>query len=564
MATYHCSVKRGKSGCAKAHCDYITREGRFSKGKKKEELVYKEAGNLPEWAASPNEFFEKADLYERANGNAYHEFELALPNEFSDQQNIELVQEFIKEHIGPNKVYCFAIHSKPAALDESQEQPHVHIMFSERIDNLKLPKPDYLYFKRYNSKFPERGGNKKDERFTAANGIGKNNVLKIRESWEKYLNVAYKENGFDITVSAASLKQQRGEALIKGDKIKYEELDRPAQSHLGPKVSFKSKREQENNDSKDNSFFDFMSEKACLTFIAREIAKVKKEIADCKRELARSEEIKNEYIKLVNEQQKAFQDKKYNVYSHEFLKCIMSAKSALRNEIRVNNDKIRTTQKMILNYDRIKLISESVYTKGLSKRLNAERRKLANQRKKFEKEFADFEKMKPPKMFDLNYKKQYNEIKNRLDNWQNDLIAKEANIKYRLDLLEKELSTPNAQEKLNKIRNVLLEKNVIRDQKITELKRINSELKYAGRELEKIQNELFKQGISFNPTKLKFQMNKSTYAAIKSNNGYNITKPVIRDLQNAVYQAKEDRPQGGIVANFKDEQESKYDNDYER
>ena len=242
----------------------------------------------------------------------------------------------------------------------------------------------------------------------------------------------------------------------------------------------------------------------------------------------------------------------------------MSAKSVLRNEIRVNNDKIRTTQKMILNYDRIKLISESVYTKGLSKRLNAERRKLANQRKKFEKEFADFEKMKPPKMFDLNYKKQYNEIKNRLDNWQNDLIAKEANIKYQLDLLEKELSTPKAQEKLNKIRNVLLEKNVIRDQKITELKRINSELKYADRELEKIQNELFKQGISFNPTKRKFQIDKSTYTAVKSNNGYNITKPVIRDLQNAVYQAKEGRPQGGIVANFKDKQESKYDNDYER
>lgn len=563
MATYHCSVKKGKTGSAKAHCDYITREGKFSKGKKKEELVYKEAGNLPEWAASPNEFFEQADLYERANGNTYHEFELALPNELSDQQNIELVQEFVKEHVGPNKVYCFAIHSKTAALDESQEQPHVHIMFSERIDNVESTKPAYLYFKRYNSKFPERGGNKKDDRFTAANGVGKNNVLKIRESWETYLNNSYKKNGFDIMVSAASLKQQRGEALIKGDEIKYEELNRPAQSHLGPKVSFKSKREQENNDSKDKPFYDFMSEKACLTFIAREIAKVKKEIANYKRELAQSEEIKNGYITFVNEQQKAFQDKKYNVYSHEFLRCIVYGKGALRNEIRVNNDKIRTTQKMILNYDRIKLISESVYTKGLSKKLNSERRKLAGQRNKFEKEFADFEKMKPPKIFDSNYKKQYNELKKRLDNWQNDLIAKEAKIKNSLDLLEKELSTPKAEEKLNKIRNVLLEKNMIRDKKITELKRINSELKYAGRELEKIQNELFKQGISFNPTKRKFQIDKSTYTAIKSNNGYNITKPVIRDLQNAVYQAKEGRPQGGITANFKD-QESNYENDYER
>ncbi|WP_455654362.1 MobA/MobL family protein [Phascolarctobacterium sp.] len=563
MATYHCSVKKGKAGISKAHCDYITREGRFSKGKKKEELVYKEAGNLPEWAASPNEFFEKADLYERVNGNAYHEFELALPNELSDQQNIELVQEFVKEHIGENKVYCFAIHSKIAALDESQKQPHVHIMFSERIDDLK-EKPPHLYFKRYNSKFPERGGNKKDDRFTAANGVGKNNVLKIRESWEEYLNNAYKKNGLNITVSAASLKQQRGEALLKGDRIKYEELDRPAQIHLGPKVSFKSKREQEYNGEKDKPFFDFMSEKACLTFIAREIAKVKKEIADCKRELAQSEEIKNKYVKFVDEQQKAFMDKKYNLYSQEFLRCIVSGKTALRNEIRVNNEKIRTTQKLILTYDRIKLISESVYTKGLSKKLNGERRKLANQRRKFEKEFAAFEKMKPPKIFDLNYKKQYNELKNRLDNWQHDLLEKEADLNQRLDLLEKELSTPKAQEKLNKIRNILLEKNTIRNNKVNDLKRINAELKYAGRELDKIQNELFKQGISFNPTKRKFQIDKSTYAAIKTNNGYNITKPVIKDLQNAVYQAKEGRPQGGISANFKDEQESKYENDYER
>lgn len=46
MATYHLSLKNGKTGTAKQHADYILREGRFSSGRRAEELVYKNA-NLP-------------------------------------------------------------------------------------------------------------------------------------------------------------------------------------------------------------------------------------------------------------------------------------------------------------------------------------------------------------------------------------------------------------------------------------------------------------------------------------------------------------------------------------
>ena len=47
MAIYHFYLKNGKQGSAKLHCDYIFREGRYGSGKMKEELVHKEAGNLP-------------------------------------------------------------------------------------------------------------------------------------------------------------------------------------------------------------------------------------------------------------------------------------------------------------------------------------------------------------------------------------------------------------------------------------------------------------------------------------------------------------------------------------
>ena len=43
MATYHLSLKNGKVGTAEQHADYILREGRYSGGKRAEELVYKDA-----------------------------------------------------------------------------------------------------------------------------------------------------------------------------------------------------------------------------------------------------------------------------------------------------------------------------------------------------------------------------------------------------------------------------------------------------------------------------------------------------------------------------------------
>lgn len=55
MATYHLSLKNGKTGTAKQHADYILREGRFSSGRRAEELVYKNA-NLPHWAMSASDF----------------------------------------------------------------------------------------------------------------------------------------------------------------------------------------------------------------------------------------------------------------------------------------------------------------------------------------------------------------------------------------------------------------------------------------------------------------------------------------------------------------------------
>ena len=68
------------------------REGKYSaEASGREDLVYKETFNLPEWTNNQAiEFWKAADEYERANGIVYFEFEIALPNELSNIENVSL------------------------------------------------------------------------------------------------------------------------------------------------------------------------------------------------------------------------------------------------------------------------------------------------------------------------------------------------------------------------------------------------------------------------------------------------------------------------------------------
>lgn len=91
MATFHCKLNKGKNGYCLQHANYILREGRYSAERSgREDLVYKESGNMPGWANTPQEFWDAAGKFERANGVTYFEFEVALPNELSDEENKKL------------------------------------------------------------------------------------------------------------------------------------------------------------------------------------------------------------------------------------------------------------------------------------------------------------------------------------------------------------------------------------------------------------------------------------------------------------------------------------------
>ena len=206
MAIGRLSVGTGKKGKASPHAQYIAREGKYARvSNHKEELEDTGHGNMPKWAEhNPNYFWQMADEHERKNGSTYREHVIALPRELDKYDRHELIKDWIAQEIGEKHAYQYAIHN-PTALD-GDEQPHAHIMFSERtIDGIERD-PDQ-YFKRYNSKNPEKGGAKKAN--TGMKPADRKVELKaMRDRWEKTCN-AHLERGFrSERISMKSLKEQ--------------------------------------------------------------------------------------------------------------------------------------------------------------------------------------------------------------------------------------------------------------------------------------------------------------------------------------------------------------------
>jgi len=216
MASYHLSVKTGGKGSASPHANYIAREGKYAR-EKDSDMEHKESGNMPAWAAhKPSEFWKAADMFERANGCTYREIEIALPRELKPEQRLDLVRDFVQQEIGDRHAYQFAIHNPKAAI-AGGEQPHAHIMFSERLNDGIHRDPEQ-YFKRANSKDPERGGAKK-VRGGETPAERKEYLVAQRERWADLQNTHLERHQHAGRVDARSLKDQG--------------IDREPERHLG-------------------------------------------------------------------------------------------------------------------------------------------------------------------------------------------------------------------------------------------------------------------------------------------------------------------------------------------
>jgi hypothetical protein len=219
MASYHMQINTGAKGQALEHAQYIDRDGRFTE-EQYGEVAARGHANMPEWAREDTaEFWRASDAHERANGNTYREYELALPRELSRGAQVALVQRFAEQELGTTRPYQWAIHLSTAS--DGKEQPHVHLMFSDRQHD-GIERGPEQFFKRYNAKNPERGGARK-----LSYGADKEEAARtydgIRERWANVQNLALEQAGVEARVDHRSLAAQG--------------IHREPEVHRGPAVS---------------------------------------------------------------------------------------------------------------------------------------------------------------------------------------------------------------------------------------------------------------------------------------------------------------------------------------
>ena len=538
MATYHLSLKNGKVGTAEQHADYVLREGRYSGGKRAEELVYKDA-NLPHWAMSASVFFACADKYERANGRAYTEFEIALPNELTHKENEKLVNDFIATHIGNNKVWAYAIHSKPATFDDSQEQIHAHIMICERIvdDEMAKAKSPSKFFKRYNAKNPKNGGYQKDRRFSGYTE-SKDNLKLIRQSWEDMVNAEYKTHGIDKVVSCKTLKAQRDIAAETGDEDMVEFLNRTPQEHLGPALAYKTKKiieengyDQENIDNTLDKIYQ-MSAKAFGVIIdkiqkARKAAelKYKKQI-----ELERKE-------KEYSEKRLAELTTSGEIIRKDFVKLLGS----VNNQIKYNESAIIRIEKTITPIDQMPSKVLNIMTSGRFEKLQKEGEAIISLKTRLKEILSLYgpkesmpnniraeynEKGRAYKILKADYEKQDTEIRS--------FISSEAGDKWYKKLLKE-----------------ILEQNKDMENQKLNLLKLNSDYK-------ELRKEIIEVGRKINPH-LHYRM-KSKYRAPELGNGasaiFDARNDINNLLRNIINAGRENIKHNKMTVNLQDKKKN--------
>lgn len=198
MASFHHTIKSGKKGSAVTHARYISHGVR-------EDLIYASFGNLPAWAmGNPALFWRMATRYERANGAVYREHEIALPNELTREQLIEMAERLVRELVGM-KPYQYAIHAPDGGIG-GISNPHIHLMYSDRVPDGIDRAPEQM-FSRFNPIRPEVGGCRKDSGGKSPLEL-RDEVISTRKRIADLQNQVLAEHGHVARVDHRSLREQ--------------------------------------------------------------------------------------------------------------------------------------------------------------------------------------------------------------------------------------------------------------------------------------------------------------------------------------------------------------------
>ena len=285
MAHYRLSMKNGKAGGAVANFQYNMGIGKYSY---KENEIITSFNNIPEWAESPADFWEKYSLEDRAN-SSYKKIELSLQDELSLEENLKILNEFIEKNIGKDFYYSVVIHDKESN-EKGIQNTHAHIMICKRKEDGIKRTPEQ-FFKRYSSKHPETGGALTDNKYWK----NKQTLLNMRENWEQIINNCFEKNNIKKRVSCQSLKTQREEALKNNELEKAEMLNRPAQNIEGYILKKDEKDLTDKEKEKIEEYNDIKEYRSLKELVySLELQRAEYELAELEKEnVVKEKELKN-------------------------------------------------------------------------------------------------------------------------------------------------------------------------------------------------------------------------------------------------------------------------------
>lgn len=150
----------------------------------------------PKWMEDRQQLWQAADNAEkRKDAQLFREFEMSIPNEFSDDLAVVLVKSFIKPNfIDKGMAADFSIHDPK--YKDGHKNKHVHIMLPTR-------------------EITDDGFGKKNRAWN-----DRNLVAEWRESWADYCNYA--------------LERLESEKVVEFQSFAERGIDRIPQEHMGP------------------------------------------------------------------------------------------------------------------------------------------------------------------------------------------------------------------------------------------------------------------------------------------------------------------------------------------
>jgi ATP-dependent exoDNAse (exonuclease V) alpha subunit len=144
MAIYHFSAKpisRGDDGRSAVACaayrsgeELHDKHGKSFKFKHEDRVVHKEIiapEGVPDWATDRSKLWNSVEAVERRkDARLSREFQVALPHELSLEQQVELIDGWVREQVTPlGLVVDVAIHDRPGS---NNPNTHAHLMATDR------------------------------------------------------------------------------------------------------------------------------------------------------------------------------------------------------------------------------------------------------------------------------------------------------------------------------------------------------------------------------------------------------------------------------------------------